>query len=124
MGGLRIEQIPIDPRLFEVLQTDTADGDQLLANRSLGVHTPLCRGRDDDAFGEPASAGRGEERVDVRFGDPVVRVVELTLNGGLAAIASFSDKVDPGVGPPPLGPLVPHPHFLELLGPQRVRLQE
>src|SRR5699024_9032401 len=95
-----IELGPVDAGLLEVLQPQAAYRHGLLPDRLLRVRTPLRRGRDHQAFGEPAPARGRQELVQIALGDPVRGRIELALDRCQPAIATLGDQIYPGVMPP------------------------
>ena len=58
---------PVDLAVFQIKQVNLADRRLLIAQRVLGVFSPIISGADNDAVAKRFLAGCGEKAIDVLF---------------------------------------------------------
>ena len=91
-------------------------GDRLFLARAdlFGVVANLISSCHEKAAGDEPSVALTQEGVDVGFGNVIILIVALGLNGPGLTIPVPENKIDTLVHSPFVGPFIPHPYLIDL----------
>ena len=108
----------------EMTTQNKADRFLLTVQRPPSCGSNVVRRGHEQSICELRTVGFGKERVDFSFGNRAIGMIGFCLDCPQFSRSRAGDDVDSGIGAPPIRPILPQPHFIELTPIPRRILEE